>query len=97
MLGFAQYRLGALREAEAALRASLREQPSVLGFHLLAKVAVPVFKVDSPASVADIVKLFAEINGPGVVSLPVITVAPRATLSRISNENLSGTAAGSPA
>ena len=56
---------------------------------VLAKVAVPVFNVAVPASVADIVKLFAEINGPGVVSLPVITVAPRATLSRISKVNFS--------
>ena len=64
---------------------------------VLAKVAVPEFTVAVPASVADIVKLFAETNGPGVVSLPVITVAPRATLSRISNENLSGIAAGIPA
>ena len=63
---------------------------------VLPKVAVPVFNVAVPASVADIVKLFPETNGPGVVSLPVITVAPRATLSRIGMVNVSSVLTGVP-
>ncbi len=49
MLGFALYRLGSLREAEGALRAAIRDQPSVLAYHLLAKVAV---RLDQPRAAA---------------------------------------------
>jgi tetratricopeptide repeat protein 8 len=50
MLGFAYLRLNVPRDAEAQLRSSLRDQPMVLTYHLLAKVYI---RLDQPKNAAD--------------------------------------------